>query len=191
MTEGEGRRAHRSEKQEQASDRINILGTGPLPSPSIRHELMIRERIDSLEADKRLLNETLEAERRKFFEKTEEIRAKMDELRSRMEDLAGENGQLRQALNGERTLSLISTLLLSIGGGIISYAAFIGNISKRVADVGAGDLRRGHHAPPLQLHSSSNQHSERILDVSEQYDLVVIGAGPGGYVAAIRGASLA
>src|ERR1700726_718417 len=43
--------------------------------------------------------------------------------------------------------------------------------------------------PPSQI-KAGNSHGSRIGAMPERYDIAVIGAGPGGYVAAIRAAQL-
>jgi len=95
------------------------------PSPSERLDAMTRERIDSLEADKERLHQRIE------------------HLQVEVIRIAPENAQLREALKHAEANNLVSTILIVVGGGIISYATFTGKVGQRVADVGGGTLLAG------------------------------------------------
>lgn len=86
---------------------------------------MTRERIDSLEADKERLHQRIE------------------HLQVEVIRIAPENAQLREALKHAEANNLVSTILIVVGGGIISYATFTGKVGQRVADVGGGTLLAG------------------------------------------------
>jgi prefoldin subunit 5 len=86
---------------------------------------MTRERIDALEADKCRLQDDV------------------TRLQGEVNHLAPENARLREALANAEANDLVSTILIVVGGGVISYATFAGNVSRRVADMGAGALLGG------------------------------------------------
>ncbi len=86
---------------------------------------MTRDRVDSLEEDKRSLAETVRY------------------LQEQVDRLAPENAYLHEALRNAEATNLVSTILIAVGGGIISYATFADVVGKRLADFGAGILGGG------------------------------------------------
>jgi hypothetical protein len=123
---GQRRRAHRPN---QPTPPINIAPPPAQPSPTVRLDAMTRERIDSLEADKRRLHERIE------------------QLQAEVDRLAPENARLIEALRSVEANNIVATILIAVGGGIISYATFTGNVGPRVADVGGGALLAGAFLP--------------------------------------------
>jgi hypothetical protein len=65
---------------------------------------MVRERIDSLESDKRLARETIER------------------LQALIDCLGPENARLTESLENEKSYNVATTLLITVGGGLMSYA---------------------------------------------------------------------
>lgn len=86
---------------------------------------MTRERIDSLIADKRKLESDVQR------------------LQGEVDRLAPENARLKESLGSAEANNIVSTILIVLGGGVISYATFVGNVGPRVADTGAGMLLAG------------------------------------------------
>jgi len=117
--------AHKVKRSGQPVPDSSIAPLPKPPNPSERLDAMTRERIDSLEADKERHHERIE------YLQAEIIR------------LAPENAQLREALKNAEASNLVSTILIVVGGGIISYATFTGKVGQRVADVGGGALLAG------------------------------------------------
>jgi prefoldin subunit 5 len=93
---------------------------------------MTRDRIASLEADKQRLQS-----------EATHLQGEVRDLRDDVGRLGSENARLQQSLDNAESNSLVSTILIAVGGGVISYAAFTGNVAKRVADAGAGIFLAG------------------------------------------------
>lgn len=104
---------------------VDLNRSGSPPSPSVRLDAMTRERIDALENDKRRLIEAA------------------DRLQTEVNRLTPEVAHLSEALRNAEANNLVSTVLIVVGGGIISYATFVDGVGRRVADIGAGILLGG------------------------------------------------
>jgi hypothetical protein len=89
----------------QPTPPININPQSAQPSPTVRLDAMTRERIDSLEADKRRLHERVE------------------QLQAEVVRLAPENARLIEALRGAEANNIVSTILIGVGGGILLFTA--------------------------------------------------------------------
>ncbi len=82
---------------------------------------MTRERIDSLEVEK-------------------------DELKRQITillELAPENARLQEALSNAESNNTIATILIGIGGFLVSYATFTGKSAETWANIAAGCLLSG------------------------------------------------
>ncbi len=119
------KRAHKVKRSGQPVPDSSIAPQPKPPSPAERLDAMTRERIDSLEVDKDRLHQRIE------------------HLQAEVIRITPENAQLREALKNAEANNLVSTILIVVGGGIISYATFTGNVGRRVADVGGGALLAG------------------------------------------------
>ncbi len=82
---------------------------------------MTRERIDALEADKR------------------ELKAEV----GRLIRLAPENARLEEALDNAGANNLVATILISVGGFLVSYATFTDKMAPKLAAAAAGCLLAG------------------------------------------------
>jgi hypothetical protein len=130
MTSGEGGEApekprKKAHKGQIESPPIDLRAAPPLPSATARLDEMTRARITSLELDKRGLIK------------------KVDTLQTSVDSLSPENARLREALGNAQTNGAISTVLTTIGGGIVSYATFTGKTSMYVATGGVVALLIG------------------------------------------------
>jgi hypothetical protein len=94
-------------------------------TPTFRLEAMTRERILSLENDKA-----------RFIEKCEQLQVQVQLLSS-------DNARLNEALRNEDTNNLISFILVSIGGALISYSAYYNTSAPNVAAAGLAALLAG------------------------------------------------
>jgi len=69
--------------------------------------------------------------------------AEVDQLRARIDELAPENARFREALSNAESNNFLSTVLIALGGSIVSYATFTGNAAPAFANAGAGCLLAG------------------------------------------------
>lgn len=86
---------------------------------------MARERIDALEKDKKRLQSA------------------MDRLQARIDELGPENARLGEALGTAEANNLVATILIGVGGFLVSYATFTGKAAERWANIAAGTLLSG------------------------------------------------
>ena len=94
-------------------------------TPTTRLNEMTRERIDSLDS-----------ERMRLLELTSRLQQKVDSL-------APDNARLIEALGNAEANGFVSTILIGVGGGVISYATFTGKVSHTIANMGVGLLLAG------------------------------------------------
>lgn len=94
-------------------------------SPSERLQVMTQGRIDALEKDKRRL------------------RAEVARLQSLVDRLGPRNARLVEALDNAVSNNVIATILIGVGGFLVSYATFAGKSAERWANVAAGCLLAG------------------------------------------------
>jgi hypothetical protein len=90
-------------------------------SPTDRLAAMTRERIDALERDK------------------QELKAEV----ARLLPYVAEKARLEEALGTAELLDVIATILIGIGGFLVSYATFTGKTAETWANVAAGCLLSG------------------------------------------------
>ena len=119
-----GRKA-KAREPDQDVPKFNIDSPPKLVSPTARLAAMTRERIVGLEQER------------------DWHREKVERLQAERNRLAPENARLREALSNAEANNLVSTVLIVVGGGIISYATFTGRIGQRLADIGCGALLAG------------------------------------------------
>jgi prefoldin subunit 5 len=86
---------------------------------------MTQARITALEAERNLLRTTVER------------------LQAQVDLLGPENARLTEALANAGSNSVLATMLIGAGGGIVSYATFTGQVAPALANVGAGCLLGG------------------------------------------------
>ncbi len=95
------------------------------PTDHERLDAMTRERVQSLEKDKsRHLTQ-------------------IKQLVARVEQLGPENARLHEALGNARANNAISTVLMVVGGFLVSYATFTGKAAPALANASAGCLLAG------------------------------------------------
>ena len=70
-------------------------------------------------------------------------REKVEGLQAALDGLTPENARLSEALKNAEANNFVSTILIGVGGAVISYATFTGKISQQVANVGCGVLLAG------------------------------------------------
>src|SRR5258707_14087513 len=81
-------------------------------SPTTRLDAMIRERIDALEEDRIYL------------------RAEIVRLQARVDQLGPESSRLHEALSNAESNSTLATILIGLGGFLVSYATFTGQAAE-------------------------------------------------------------
>jgi prefoldin subunit 5 len=86
---------------------------------------MTMARISALEAERDLLRSTVER------------------LQARVDVLGPESACLTEALTNAESNSVLATMLIGGGGGIVCYATFTGQVAPALANVGAGCLLGG------------------------------------------------
>lgn len=101
------------------------LTTAARPSATDRLDAMTRERIDALEEDKKRLQ------------------AECNELRKRVDCLAPQHSRLSEALANAESNNVVATILIGLGGFLVSFATFTGKSAERWASVAAGCLLAG------------------------------------------------
>jgi hypothetical protein len=110
-------------------DQAPPVNVAPLPrSPTLtdRFDAMTQARITALEDERNLL------------------RAAVDRLQARVDLLGPENARLTESLANAETNSVLATMLIAGGGGIVSYATFFtGQVAPALANLGAGCLLGG------------------------------------------------
>src|SRR4051812_2152506 len=94
-------------------------------TPTDRLDAMTIDRIKALESDRDLL------------------RASVDRLQARVDELTPENARLHEALANAESNGTLATILIAGGGGIVSYATFTGQVAPSLANLGAGCLLSG------------------------------------------------
>jgi len=94
-------------------------------SVSIQLAEMTRERIDSLERDKK------------------NLRSEVARLSRETSRLSPENARLQEALSGAESINVVATILIGVGGFLVSYATFTGGSATLWANVSAGLLLAG------------------------------------------------
>ena len=111
------------------SDQAPPVTAAPLPrspTPTDRLEAMTLARITALEAERDLHRTTVER------------------LQARVDLLGPENARLTEALANAEMNSVLATMLIGGGGGIVSYATFFtGQVAPALANLGAGCLLGG------------------------------------------------
>jgi hypothetical protein len=95
------------------------------PSPTDRLAEMTREHVDSLDQ-----------ERQRLLDQVDRVRGELDRL-------LPENARLKEALDNGATNGAIASVLITVGGAAISYAAFIPSADRAVATAGAAALLAG------------------------------------------------
>lgn len=91
------------------------------PSPASRLHDMTRERIDALERDK------------------EELKAEV----ARLLPYVAEKARLEEALGVAELIDVLATILIGIGGFLVSYATFTGKVAQAWANFAGGCLVSG------------------------------------------------
>ena len=94
-------------------------------SPSARLDSMTQGRIDALERDK------------------QEIKTEVIRLQLLLDQIAPRNARLEEALGNAESNNVASTILIGVGGFLVSYATFTGKAAERWANVAAGCLLAG------------------------------------------------
>jgi hypothetical protein len=109
-------------------DQAPPVNASPLPrspTPTDRLDAMTQARITALEDERNLLRTTVER------------------LQAQVDLLGPENARLTEALANAGSNSVLATMLIGAGGGIVSYATFTGQVAPALANVGAGCLLGG------------------------------------------------
>jgi len=71
------------------------------------------------------------------------LQAEVVRLHAIIDRFGPENARLCEALSNAESNSVIATILVGVGGFLVSYATFTGNLAKSWADVSAGLLLAG------------------------------------------------
>jgi hypothetical protein len=86
---------------------------------------MTQGRIEALENDKR------------------ELQAKVDRLQELVDQLAPKNARLEESLANAEANNVLATVLIGVGGFLVSYATFTGQSAGAWANFSAGCLMAG------------------------------------------------
>lgn len=103
----------------------NIDPSATQATPTVRLELRTQIYIQELQDDKA------------YF------RGRLEELQDEVDRLRPENARLRELVRSTGILDFVSLALITVGGGFISYAAFVESVAKALAAVGLGTLLSG------------------------------------------------
>ena len=104
----------------------NVAPLPRSPTPTDRLDAMTCERITALEDERNLL------------------RIAVERLQAQVDHLGPENARLVEALANAEMNSVLATMLIAGGGGIVSYATFFtGRVAPALANLGAGCLLGG------------------------------------------------
>jgi hypothetical protein len=115
-------------KGKRTAGRVRPVDAAPPTRPKTatdRLDAMTLDRINALENERKLLRSTVE------------------QLQARVDLLGPENARLAEALANAESNSVLATMLIGGGGGIVSYATFTGQVAPALANVGAGCLLGG------------------------------------------------
>ena len=93
---------------------------------------MTRERIDALEHDKQTLQT-----------KADRMEGEVDRLGSEVARLLESLGRVRETLDNAEANNVLATVLIGLGGSLVSYAAFTGNLAPVWVNLSAGLLLAG------------------------------------------------
>jgi multidrug resistance efflux pump len=113
------------EKKPREARREKGKSTPVNASPSSRLDSMTRERVDALEADR------------------QRLLAAVERLQAQVDQLSPENSRLREALGDAEWNGALSTIMMVVGGFLVSYATFTGQAAPALANASGVCLLAG------------------------------------------------